>query len=260
MTKSGKKLHILWLALAMLCLFYAMIVAMVGSGTLSFAIWLAGAAFFGLCSFLARRGRWARVPKAARYAAYAVIAVGLVIFAVCQACIFSSFFDEGEANLDYIIVLGAQMRESGPSVTYGYRLEEAADYLSANGKCKCITTGGQGYNEPVSEGEGGAQYLAGLGISPERVLAETKSKDTIENIKGALEIIEADAGDAVDTAELRIGIVTNCFHVFRGVRIAKNMTDAEICGIAAYSKPLYIPNNLVRESLGIIRDFAAGIL
>ncbi len=71
------------------------------------------------------------------------------------------------------------------------------------------------------------------------------------NIKNSLEIIEQREGS---TENLRIGIVTNGFHVYRGVHIAKKMTDAEICGIAAYMQPQYLPNNLVRESFGIIRD------
>ena len=54
------------------------------------------------------------------------------------------------------------------------------------------------------------------------------------------------------------GIVTNSFHVFRGVRIAKKYTSDEVCGIAAYMQPLYMPNNMVRETFGIIRDFVNG--
>ena len=34
--------------------------------------------------------------------------------------------------------------------------------------------------------------------------------------------------------------------------------DAGICGIAAYTEHLYLPNNMVRECFGIIRDLIAG--
>jgi hypothetical protein len=81
--------------------------------------------------------------------------------------------------------------------------------------------------------------------------------DTEENIINALEIIEADKGSVDD---LRIGIITNGFHVFRGVQIAKKLTGAEVSGIAAYMQPQYIPNNMVRETFGILRDFFAGRL
>nr|MBQ4458438.1 YdcF family protein [Clostridia bacterium] len=100
-------------------------------------------------------------------------------------------------------------------------------------------------------------YLVGLGISADRIEVETQSMDTEENIKNALEIIEHNEGSV---SNLRIGIITNGFHVFRGVHITKRLTDAEVCGIAAYMQPQYIPNNMVRETFGILRDFIAGRL
>ncbi len=253
--KSGELftpgIRILWGLLAACCLVYALMVYRVGSGTFSFVIWLAGGVFFGLLFFLAGKGRWGRVPKGLRRTAYVFLALMFGIFAACQAAILSNFFDRGEKDLDYVIVLGAQMRSTGPSVIYRYRLEKAEAYLEKNSGTICITTGGKGNNEIVSEGQGGADYLIKLGIAEERIEAETESRDTVENIKNALTIIEQREGS---TENLRIGIVTNGFHVYRGVHIAKKMTDAEICGIAAYMQPQYLPNNLVRESFGIIRD------
>ena len=254
-TKNKRRYKFIFALLGCACLFYAMAVAMVGSGTFSFVIWLALAAFFGLCFLLAGE-RWARVPRAVRLATYAAICVSVGLFAICQAAIAFHFHDEGEPGLDYIIVLGAQMRESGPALAYRYRLESAAAYMSENVETICITTGGRGANEPISEGEGGAGYLERLGIPATRVIAETESTDTSENIKNALEIISALEGDSGET--LRIGIVTNNFHVYRGVHVAAKLTDSEIYGIAAYSVPFYLPNNLVRESFGICRDFAMG--
>ena len=50
------------------------------------------------------------------------------------------------------------------------------------------------------------------------------------------------------------GIVTNNFHVFRGVMIAKRYTDADVTGIAAFTEYQYLPNNMVRETFGILKD------
>ncbi len=250
-------IRILWFVLALLCLAYSLMVFMVGSGTFSFAIWLVGAAFFGGCYFLAGKGRWAAVPAGARYTAYVILAIATVVFMVCQIAILSHFWDEGEKNLDYVIVLGAQMRPSGPSVIYRYRLEKAKEYMDDNPATRCITTGGQGSNEPMSEGQGGADYLAGLGVPDSSILVESQSMTTEENIRNALEIMEADKGNEDN---LRIGIITNGFHVFRGIQIAKKLTDAEVSGIAAYMQPKYIPNNMVRETFGILRDFFSGVI
>ena len=250
-----RKVQALWLTLSLLCLAYSLMVYLVGSGTFSFVIWLAGAAFFGVCFFLAGKERWQRVPKPLRGVAYVIIAAVAAVFLVCQLAILSHFFDKGEKDLDYIIVLGAQMRRGGPSVIYRYRLEKAEEYLDENAGTICITTGGQGANEETTEGGGGARYLISLGVDESRIQAETRSADTVANISNALDIIREKEGS---TEGLRIGIVTNGFHVFRGVRIAKKLTDAKVCGIAAFMQPQYIPNNMVRETFGIVRDFLAG--
>ena len=264
------KIRIVWAMLSALCLLYSAMVFLVHSGTFSFIIWVAGAAFFAACYFFAGKNRWSRVPALLRYIVYAVLGVSLSVFVVCEAAILSHFFDKGEENLDYIVVLGAQMRDYGPSVIYRYRLQKAAEYLEENPGTICITTGAQGSNESISEGQGGKDYLISLGVDESRIIAETDSTTTGQNIENALEIIgrnrvssglEEDTESTqvqnqnADISGLKIGIVTNGFHVFRGVHIARKLTDADVCGIAAYMQPQYIPNNMVRECFGIIRDF-----
>lgn len=56
-------------------------------------------------------------------------------------------------GLDYIIVLGAQVRKDGPSPVLKYRLDKAVEYLNENPDTVCIVSGGQGSNEPWSEAE-----------------------------------------------------------------------------------------------------------
>ncbi|WP_026669046.1 YdcF family protein [Butyrivibrio sp. AE3006] len=244
------KIRIVWAMLSALCLLYSAMVFLVHSGTFSFSIWVAGAAFFAACYFFAGKNRWSRVPALLRYIVYAVLGVSLSVFIICEAAILSHFFDKGEENLDYIVVLGAQMRDYGPSVIYRYRLQKAAEYLEENPGTICITTGTQGSNESISEGQGGKDYLISLGVDESRIIAETDSTTTGQNIENAFAIIGED-----NISGLKIGIVTNGFHVFRGVHIARKLTDADVCGIAAYMQPQYIPNNMVRECFGIIRDF-----
>ncbi|WP_022776862.1 YdcF family protein [Butyrivibrio sp. AE3009] len=249
------RVRILWAVLAALCFLYSIMVYLVGSGTFSFIIWLGGVAFFGLCFFLAGKNRWKKAPVAIKGVSYVLLTAVALVFLLCQICILSHFFDRGEKNLDYIIVLGAQMRSSGPSVIYRYRLQKAKEYLDDNPGTIIVTTGGQGRNESMSEGDGGKDYLVSLGVSPDRILVENTSLDTVQNIENAMEIIRSRYPEDKD---LRIGIVTNGFHVFRGVHIAKKITDARVCGIAAYMQFRFIPNNMVRECFGILRDLLAG--
>ncbi len=254
---SRRGISLLWLVLGVLCFLYAVMVFLVRSGTLSFVIWLFGAAFFALCFWLSLNGRWGRVPVLVRRISYIVIGFVVIVFGVCQIAILSHFFDKGEEHLDYVIVLGAQMRSSGPSVIYKYRLQKAKEYLEENENTICITTGGMGANENISEGEGGRDYLLSLGVPAERVIAETASMDTEANISNAMKLIR-ERGE--DEENLKIGIVTNGFHVFRGVHLAKKITKSDVSGIAAYMQFRFIPNNMVRECFGILRDLFRGKL
>lgn len=272
----------LWGIMSILCAVYSAVVYSVGSGTYSFTIWLGLCALFALFSFISVNKRYEKLPKAVKAVSLTLILSALVVFIFCQACILSHFFDKGEPGLDYVIVLGAQMREDGPSVIYRYRLEAAYKYLTENEDTVCIISGGKGINESVTEGEGGRDYLIAKGIEEKRLIAENRAMDTAENIKYSFEIIEGlhrdgnaqntgiDSNTVISTNTdivtntdtvanpgigTKTGIITNNFHLFRGLHLAEKETGSDICGIAAYTEPLYLPNNMVRESFGILRDY-----
>ncbi|MBP3262826.1 YdcF family protein [Pseudobutyrivibrio sp.] len=242
-----RKLRLVYALLAILSLLYSVAIYMVGSGTFSFIIWIFVAIFFGFLYIMEKKSLWPKVPKAVRYIFRIIVAIGVAVFVICQGCILTQFFSKGEPGADYIIVLGAQMRDWEPSVVYKARLDSAIEYLNDNPDTKVIVTGGQGANESVSEGEGGKTYLLEQGIEEDRIIVESKSLDTDQNISNALDLVEV-------TADMKIGIVTNNFHVFRGVMIAKRYTDADVTGMAAFTEYQYLPNNMVRETFGILKD------
>ena len=93
-------------------------------------------------------------------------------------------------------------------------------------------------------------YLVDQGIGEERILTEETSTSTLENIKNASQLMEA--------GYQSVGIVTNNFHVYRGTALAEKQGLKGVCGIAAGSKPLYLPNNLLREVFGIGKDVLTG--
>ena len=53
-----------------------------------------------------------------------------------------------------------------------------------------------------------------------------------------------------------VGIITNDFHLFRAKQIARKYGLDNVCGIAAKSTPVYLPNNMLREFLAEIKFFA----
>ena len=126
-------------------------------------------------------------------------------------------------------------------------MDAAVDYLNGNPDTICIVSGGQGTNEPFSEAEGMAKYLLDKGIDEHRIVLEDKSTSTVENIQNSKILMEESYNG--------VGIVTNNFHVFRAVQIAKVQGLEGVCGIAADSNVLYLPNNVLRECCGILKDW-----
>ena len=136
--------------------------------------------------------------------------------------------------------------------TFLIRLDEAYEYLVENENTICIVSGGQGGNEPCTEAEGMYRYLVDRGISPSRIMMEDQSTDTSENIAYSAKLIgDYSAG---------VGIVTNNFHVFRGVQLARHQGFENVCGIAARSNVYFQLNNMVREFFGILKDTVCGNL
>lgn len=235
---------LIFTVLAVLCVVYSGMVLATGSGTSFFLVWIGLAVLFFLFGYSIWKSFWKKVPRLVKGICIAVVAVGFTAFFIVEGCIISQMHEKGKAGLDYIIVLGAQVRESGPSAALKYRLDEAVEYLEDNQKTICIVSGGQGANEPYSEAEGMAQYLKEQGIDASRILLEDKSLNTEQNMEYSRALIKDGAS---------VGIITNDFHLFRAKQIARKYGLDNICGIAAKSTPVYLPNNMLREFLAEIK-------
>lgn len=56
----------------------------------------------------------------------------------------------------------------------------------------------------------------------------------------------------------KVGIVTNDFHIFRAKLLARGKGLNNICGIPAPSDEVLFVNYMVREAVGIVKDFVYG--
>ena len=224
--------------LAVICIIYAVIVRSTGSGTSFFLMWVGIGIVLLLLGISFRMEFWKNVPHVVKVIGMVVVCIGIVSFVLVEGCVISQMHAKGKAELDYIIVLGAQVRENGPSPVLKYRLDKAVEYLNENPDTVCIVSGGQGSNEPWSEAEGMARYLQEKGIDTARILTEDQSQTTGQNITNSKKLMKEGAS---------VGIVTNNFHVFRALQIAKKYGLSDVCGIAADSTPKYLPNNMLRE-------------
>nr|WP_173552565.1 YdcF family protein [Bifidobacterium merycicum] len=238
---------------ALASLWYARAVYNTHTGTSFWLFWVALALALGVWAAAIWFHWWRALPNAARIPIGIVLCVALCGFGVSQAAVVSHMRDEGDWNLDYIIVLGAQVHRGSPSLVLRYRLDKAAEYLRANPGTTCIVSGGQGPNEPYAEARGMADYLEhDAGIDASRIIEEPDSTTTVENLRNSRTIIDSanNTGNSTSStaSEPSIGIVTNDFHVFRSLQIAHDQGYTDVQGIAAGSPRDMLLNNMVRES------------
>lgn len=232
---------------------YCIGIAVNGFGTYFFLIWGGiGAACLGLGALVGNRKLMAAIPKPVKVAVGALVCAGAVTFCAVEGMILSEYGASAAPGADYCIVLGAQWKPSGPSAVLRKRLDKAVEYLKANPDTKVIVSGGKGANEPMAEAEGMYGYLVQAGIEEERILVEDKSRSTYENL--------VYSGGLLDKENDRVVIVTNNFHVFRALGIARKQNYGKVEGLAADSVLGMGPNNLLREFLGVLKDFAVGNL
>ena len=153
---------------------------------------------------------------------------------------------------DFIIVLGAHVDGTRLTLALLERTRRAFQYLKENPHTKAVLSGGKGNGESISEAQAMFEYLVKHGISRQRLIKEEQSTNTKENLAFSLKKI----GDS----NVSVGVVTNNFHVFRGVAIARKCGFREVYGIPSRYRSwrllIYIP----REILAVIKDKLKGNL
>ena len=143
-----------------------------------------------------------------------------------------------------VVVLGCQVRGDTPSLLLKKRIDTAFEYLKENPNAKCVTSGGQGSDENISEAECIKKYLVEMGIDENRIYIENKSVNTNENISFSAEIIKKNGLNE------NMAIVTDGFHEMRAALIAKRMGYQ--CGAVSSATPIkYLSAFATREVIAL---------
>lgn len=199
-------------------------------------------AFYGITARL----HWAWIPMLRRVFTFFLV-IGLILVAVTEVIIINASFGSPQQEVDYIVVLGAKVRSTGPSASLWDRIRGANQYLQSHPDVVAIVSGGQGADEPMTEAEAMYDALIDLGISPQRVWMEDKATSTWENITFALDLIEEKTGHRPQ----KLGVVSSEYHLFRASLFAKKC-GVEFVGIPAQtSRPSQMINHFMREVAGV---------
>lgn len=242
-------LELICYALGIKCGWYSTVIYRVHSGSAFFLIWDAIGFGFLLFGVFIRRRTLRKLPKPAKIVGGAILGVGFLIAFIIFCFIRTGYRDEKTdetKNLDYIIVLGAQVRTDGPSIVLRYRLDRALEYLQDNTRTMCVVSGGKGSNEICSEAEAMKKYLVEHGIPESRIIMENQSTTTKENMKFSSRLIPSGS---------TVGVVTNNFHMYRSLLIAEKNGIENAKSIPAGSIKKYEANNILREILAVAKEW-----
>ena len=220
--------------LAVLCLvYYGVIRLATGRWNSTFArVWPVEGILLLAFSYLEWRGRLPHVMM------LAILAICVLIILTCIPILYTMFVKENDA-CDYLIILGAHVNGRVPSDSLERRIRKAEQYLKSHPMTKVIVSGGQGKGEDITEAEAMEIYLWEHGIEKERILKETASTTTRENLRFS---------KALFTPEIvKVGIVTNNFHLHRSCALANRLGYPHVYPISAGCKGSLFLNYMMRE-------------
>lgn len=171
-----------------------------------------------------------------------------LVFAYFAYDVYSCNDDGSEAEADAVIVLGASIDGAEPSPVFRERLNHGIELLKSGKVDWLILTGGCPDGSEIAEATVGRAYAIRHGVPEDRILVETQSHTTYQNLYYAREVARQ---NHVKT----VVIVSDPFHLRRAMRIAAELgLDARASGTP--TSKLNNGDFLLRETLRNVKFVA----
>ncbi len=200
--------------------------------------------FKKFCSIIA--GLWGSTAGRIIVCTSAAAVIICTAAAITMTCfMIRAAYNRPESSNTTVVVLGCQVKGTGPSYMLRKRLNAAYEYLSENEEVMVIVSGGKGDDEQISEALCMKNYLVEKGIDPSRIIMEDKSASTAENLEFSKDIIVSRG------LPEEITIVTDGYHQLRAKILAERL-DMQSRSISAPTSLWLIPTYWVREWFGIL--------
>lgn len=177
---------------------------------------------------------------------YAVLAGVLFTLGLCIFIGIYGQADTVDQTEDVILVLGCGVKGSVPTRPLVERLETAIQAYNDNPDAYILVSGGQGPQEDVSEADAMEAYLLQKGISPEKIIKESRSTSTSENYKYSKELLDE------RFSSYTLVVITNDFHIYRAKQLAR-LAGLEVHTMHAKTPLSGAAMMYIREVLAILK-------
>jgi len=119
------------------------------------------------------------------------------------------------------LILGKQLRFELPDHEYIQRLARGKNLFETGQVAKLVVLGGITGNNKISEAQAGKRYLVKLGVPSNAIIAEDKSRYTIENLQHARKMLGGGTEQMSEKdAERLVVLITNRYHLNRSSILA----------------------------------------
>lgn len=184
----------------------------------------------------------------------ALLAAGFAFFAVLEVWVISCARTD-DASAVALIVFGAGVNGTEPSLTLESRLEAALEYIHIQDQTKpdmpVVVSGAQGRGEEISEARCMADWLIARGVDPERIWLEEQATNTEENVGYSSHLL---AERGIDTTAM-IAFCTSDYHMCRAMYL-RGFPSEYTVPVAASLPSKYWPlavNYYIREAFAMAK-------
>ena len=263
MKKQSVSQRILWWAAAALAVLAAALRAVPGmrfSSALCAAACL-GAAVYALLAALSAKQAWA---KWCARLLLTLFWLGFTFFLYLEARVVSGARGDADRpeGISCVLILGAGVDGTQPSLTLARRLDAALGYLADKPGVPVIVSGCRGAGEDISEAECMARYLIARGVDESRIWKEEQASSTRTNFLYSLALMDERGLDA----GVPFAVVTSDYHIARSRYIAARagigpngavMVSSTLPQSAYYA--LLTANFYVREAFAFANELLLGV-
>ena len=192
-----------WLIAAAVC-------ALAGIALLLTPLRCSGALLVGVGALLILWGAL-KGHKIARRIIAILVLIGFLIFASAEVQVVRYACKKDDAPVSAVIILGAGVYGTTPSLSLRVRLDAALKYIADKPDVPIVVSGGQGSGENITEAQCMRDWLVERGVDEGRIWMEERATSTKENIDFSRALLQERGIDTTDN----IAVVSADYHVYR---------------------------------------------
>jgi len=208
--------RVIWI-LSTLCLVLGGLFSVIPGLRFGGLLFLCMAAFLAVLAALGRLAETRRWAKVCRAVLLALFCVGLACFCILEGFVIAgSDGDAEDVPVSCVVILGAGVEGTRPSLMLWSRLDAALDYIADKPDIPVIVSGSQGAGEQISEAECMYRWLVDRGVDGSRIWKEEKATSTRTNFRYSFDLMAERGIDKTDD----FAFVTNSYHICRAQKLA----------------------------------------